>query len=65
MPTAGRYLLDTNVVIALLGGEPRIVRRVASRVRVYLPSIALGELYYGAYRSQRPKANIQRNSRDT
>ena len=60
MPTPGSYLLDTNIVIGLLGGDSRITSRIAASAHVYLPSIALGELYYGAHKSRRPSDNVAR-----
>lgn len=55
----GRFLLDTNVVIALFASEAGVQQRIAS-VEVYVPSIALAELYYGAQRSARADVNIAR-----
>lgn len=55
-----RYLLDTNIVIALFNGEPGIVQRIASGAEFYLSVITVGELLRGAHGSQRAKANLQR-----
>ena len=60
MPTPGSYLLDTNIVIGLLGGDSAIGGCVVAATHVYLPSIVLGELYYGAHKSQRPSENVAR-----
>lgn len=60
MPKPGSFLLDTNIVIGLLCGESSIVVRLATQAQVYLPSIVLGELHYGAHRSRRPRLNIER-----
>jgi len=56
----GRYLLDTNIVIALFAQEEIIQERLRQAVEVFLSSIVLGELYYGAERSIRVDENIQR-----
>lgn len=56
----GRVLLDTNIVIALFAGEAAIVNRLRTVDEVLLPSIVLGELYYGARKSGRPADNIRR-----
>ena len=56
----GRYLLDTNILIALFGNEVSVQARVAQADDVYIPAPALGELYFGAYKSGRPAANIIR-----
>jgi len=58
-----RYLLDTNVAVAVLkdpaGSVARRLRR-QQPAAVALPSIALHELYYGAFRSERRAANLLR-----
>ncbi len=59
MPPGGRVLLDTNILIALIAGEPAVVAQVRSAAAIFLPAIALGELYYGARKSGRPTENLQ------
>lgn len=59
MPPAGRYLLDTNILIALLAAEPSITTALRAAGMVFIPSIALGELFYGAENSGRPAQNTQ------
>ena len=54
----GRYLLDTNIVIALFGQDLAITRRLGEAEEVFISSIVLGELYYGARRSQRAESNV-------
>lgn len=56
----GSYLLDTNILIALLAGERAVLRKLASGLLVYVPSISLGELYFGALKSSRPRSNLPR-----
>ncbi|HEY1628617.1 MAG TPA: PIN domain-containing protein, partial [Tepidisphaeraceae bacterium] len=56
---AGEFLLDTNIVIALFKPDP-IVENHSHGERLYLPSIVVGELYYGAIKAQRSSENIQR-----
>ncbi len=56
----GRYLLDTNIVVALFNGDSGIDRQLRLVSEVFLPSIALGELYFGAAHSGRPEANAAR-----
>ncbi len=48
---SGVYLLDTSILILSLRGNGAIRVRLAAATRLYIPSIALGELYYGAYGS--------------
>ncbi len=55
-----RFLLDTNIVIALFAEDPNIHERMANAVEVFIPSVAVGELYFGAYKSQKIEENISR-----
>ena len=57
---SGRYLLDTNIVIALFAAEPAMKDRLDAAEEVFIPSIVLGELYYGARKSRRVEENIAR-----
>lgn len=57
---SGSYLLDTNVVIALFARDPIVEDRLSRADSVYLPSIVVGELIYGAYKSTRVQANLSR-----
>lgn len=54
----GRFLLDTNIVIALFAKEAVIQVNLANAAEVFVPSIVLGELYYGANKSLRVAENI-------
>lgn len=56
----GRFLLDTNIVIALFARDALVHRRLQQASHVFLPCVALGELYYGAYYSTRVAANSRR-----
>lgn len=42
----GKYLLDTNIIIALFAKDPKIHDRIAKAEEVFVPSVALGELYF-------------------
>ncbi len=57
---SGRYLLDTNVIIALFAGEPAVRDNLAQADEVFVPSIAIGELCFGARKSERAKENLAR-----
>lgn len=48
---SGVYLLDSSVLIPSLRGDAVMKQRINAAVRVYVPSIVLGELYFGAYGS--------------
>lgn len=58
----GSFLLDTNIVIALFAGEAAILQTLQQAREVFIPSITLGELYYGAMKSGRAEANTLRIS---
>ena len=52
MPTPGNsLLLDTSVVVKHFRYPTAVVNKLAEYEELYLPQPALGELYYGAYRS--------------
>ncbi len=56
----GRFLLDTNIVIALLNGEPMMMEWLEKVDEAFLSTIVLGELFYGAHKSSRVSENIAR-----
>ena len=53
----GRFLLDTNVVIALFAQDTSVEQHIAEAEAVFVPSTVIGELYYGAHKSSRVEAN--------
>jgi tRNA(fMet)-specific endonuclease VapC len=56
-----RYLLDTNVVIALLNDSRSNLARRAKRESandIGISSIVSHELFYGAFKSGRPQQNV-------
>ena len=60
MAVGGRYLLDTNIVIALFADEAAIRKALVAAEEVFVPSIVVGELYYGAWKSKRQQENVAR-----
>lgn len=48
-----RFLLNTNAIIALQRENGALKALLAPASDVFLPVIAVGELYFGAYKSQR------------
>ena len=56
----GRYLLDTNIVIALFASEAAVQTSLANVSEVFISSIVVGELYYGARKSARTVENLER-----
>lgn len=57
---AGRYLLDTNIVIAYFANETTVVNGVDGATEIFLPAAGIGELYYGAYKSNQVERNLSR-----
>jgi tRNA(fMet)-specific endonuclease VapC len=56
----GNFLLDTNIVIAMFADEPSFRERLKSNPTLFIPSVVLGELYYGALASIRIKENLKK-----
>ena len=56
---AGRFLLDTNAIIALFAQDASLNTLIAD-VEVLVPTIALGELYAGTLKSGRLEENLRR-----
>jgi tRNA(fMet)-specific endonuclease VapC len=54
----GRFLLDTSVIVPLFAGDPRVAQALGNAADVFVPSVALGELFYGARKSSRSSANL-------
>lgn len=57
---SGRFLIDTNIVVALFAGEFAVQEHLSNAVEVFTPVVVLGELYYGAYKSLRVKENVSK-----
>ena len=58
----GPYLLDTNAVIAMLQAAPSGVKENIQRHApkdIFISTVVMFELYYGAYRSQRVHRNLE------
>lgn len=55
-----QFLLDTNILIAFFNKEKIIIDNIKSGVEIFIPSPALGELYFGAEKSEYKKANIDK-----
>ena len=55
-----KYLLDTNVAIALFADETVVKDRLKEAEEIFVPSIVLGELYYGAQKSKRVESNVRK-----
>lgn len=56
----GKYILDTNIIIALFAGDKSILAKLAQMDEVFISSTVLGELYYGALKSARVMENLKK-----
>ena len=64
MATLGKgVLLDTSVVVRHFRDSNAMTSHFAAFEELYLPQTALGELYAGAFRSNRPEKNIEQIER--
>jgi tRNA(fMet)-specific endonuclease VapC len=54
----GNVVLDTTVVVAHFRGDVSLTTQLQQANALYLPLTALGELYYGAYRSKNTAKNL-------
>jgi tRNA(fMet)-specific endonuclease VapC len=57
---SGRYLLDTNIIIALFADEIEVKANLEAAEEVFVPAISIGELCYGARKSGKPNENLAR-----
>ncbi|MFN8486400.1 MAG: type II toxin-antitoxin system VapC family toxin [Caldilineaceae bacterium] len=57
---SGKFLLDTGIVLALFANDPAVVKQIEDAEEVFIPSIVIGELYYGARKSGRVRENVAR-----
>jgi tRNA(fMet)-specific endonuclease VapC len=62
---SGKFLLDTNAVIALMKANPAFITNIKKHPpsAIKICSITLHELYYGACKSQRRAENLERIAR--
>ncbi len=56
MRTSGNYLLDTNIIIAFYDKDPNVLKEIA-KAKIYVPSIVIGELWFGAEKSGKKLSN--------
>lgn len=56
----GRFLLDTNVAIAILEKEVDLEQHRDSEVETFLNTIVVGELFFGAEKSRQVDENVAR-----
>lgn len=57
---SGRFVLDTNIVLAIFAGDSAVLDKLKDADQVFASSVVLGELFYGAYKSKRVEENMKR-----
>jgi len=57
MKTGSTYLVDTNIIIDFFGGEPALKDKFSEK-SIVIPSVVVGELYYGAFASSQNEKKI-------
>jgi len=58
---SGKFLLDTNIIIGIFANDDSIPTSLAEAEEVFVPIVALRELYYEAYRSRNQRQKIKLN----
>ena len=57
---SGKYLLDTNIIIALFAEDSFVKKHIARAGEIFIPAIVIGELFFRAFKSGRSRANTVR-----
>jgi tRNA(fMet)-specific endonuclease VapC len=57
---SGKYLLDTNIVIALFAADDSVQKHIAAAKEIFIPAVVIGELFFGAFKSTHTEENISR-----
>ncbi|HWR26491.1 MAG TPA: PIN domain-containing protein [candidate division Zixibacteria bacterium] len=55
---SGKFLLDTNILIALFSGDTSVQVHLKNANEVFISSTVLGELYFGDRKSHHGKKNL-------
>ena len=56
----GRYLLDSNIVIAALSSDADVLKQIDDADQCFISAIVLGEMLYGALNSANTSSNLDR-----
>ena len=56
MKMSGSCLLDTNIIIAFYDQDPNVLENIAEG-KIYVPSVVIGELWFGAEKSSKKSSN--------
>ncbi len=56
------FVMDSNVVVAAFADERAVLQKLGRTPteQIFVPAVVLGELYFGALKSQRTEANLKR-----
>lgn len=57
---SGRYILDTGIVASLFRGDAGVRDQIAGSDEIFVSSVTLGELFYGAFKSQRTEDELKK-----
>jgi len=57
---SGKYLLDTNIVIALFAADDSVQKHISAAKEIFIPATVIGELFFGAFKSTHTEENISR-----
>lgn len=57
---SGKYILDTNIVIALFAADESVQKHIAAAKEIFVPATVIGELFFGAFKSTHLEENISR-----
>jgi len=57
---SGEIALDTSVAVRFLNGDTTVTEKVLALPEIFLPTIVVGELLFGAENSTRPLKNLPR-----
>ncbi|MFZ4777037.1 MAG: type II toxin-antitoxin system VapC family toxin, partial [Terrimicrobiaceae bacterium] len=56
--TGNSVLLDSSVIVRHFRNSDAVSKKLAAFEELYVPQTALGELYYGAFKSARTEENL-------
>lgn len=56
--TGKRYLIDTNIIVDLFGNDDDLKVKLSTE-KIIIPSVVIGELYFGAYASSKEETRLE------
>jgi tRNA(fMet)-specific endonuclease VapC len=56
----GRFLLDTNILIAALASDAEVLSRIDDADECLVSTIVVGEMLFGVFSSTNVEANLER-----